>query len=402
MELGSSRLLNRRIFCQLFAFLLTALLTGTYVAWSSLIASGQTISADSRNHSTEVKSHGNSSLKRILLWNSPHRIEASAFGTGHQAFLDAQCPFTDCLIVANSSHFWKRLLESDFQLLEKFDAVLFNVHELWLSSLPPPQYRRPPRQRFVFFTQESPQTMTTFDPENYDNFFNWTMTYRFDSDVRLLYGRFHSVNSTVVNDTSQSDRRQRKKKTNTIAWMVSHCETASKREEYVRQLQDHIAVDVYGHCGTFECARNDSHWLSSPECYVQLASQYKFYLSFENSFCNDYVTEKFFSVLQHDLVPIVLGSADYSLIAPSHSYIDVAQFKSPADLAAYLLQLDADEELYDKYFEWKSQFVVEAGVNQMSRHAFCDLCAKLHEEGISTKSYASMVSQWSPTTQCHN
>jgi len=50
--------------------------------------------------------------------------------------------------------------------------------------------------------------------------------------------------------------------------------------------------------------------------------------SFENSLCKDYVTEKFFKVFEHDMVPIVFGHADYSKIAPPKSYIKVEDFKS--------------------------------------------------------------------------
>ena len=64
-----------------------------------------------------------------------------------------------------------------------------------------------------------------------------------------------------------------------------------------------------------------------------LESKYKFYLSFENAVCKDYVTEKFFKVLNYDIVPVVLGGADYSKLAPEKSYIDARDFKSIADLA---------------------------------------------------------------------
>ena len=46
-----------------------------------------------------------------------------------------------------------------------------------------------------------------------------------------------------------------------------------------------------------------------------------FYLTFENSKCKDYVTEKFFAIQQLDIVPIVMGGANYSAIAPRGSYI---------------------------------------------------------------------------------
>lgn len=185
--------------------------------------------------------------------------------------------------------------------------------------------------------------------------------------------------------------------------MASHCETASRREEYVRQLQEDIPVDVYGTCGSQFCSRNESHWISDPECYSLLASKgYKFYLSFENSICEDYVTEKFFSVLQHgEMVPVVLGGADYRAVAPPHSFINALDFPSPAELAAYLRTLDSNDSLYANYFDWAESFRVEAGVEQMARHAFCDMCAKLHESNDAIpKFYGSMVPEWSAATQC--
>ncbi len=35
--------------------------------------------------------------------------------------------------------------------------------------------------------------------------------------------------------------------------------------------------------------------------------EYKFYLAFENSFCDDYVSEKFWRTMTMYLVPIVMG-----------------------------------------------------------------------------------------------
>jgi alpha-1,3-fucosyltransferase len=89
-----------------------------------------------------------------------------------------------------------------------------------------------------------------------------------------------------------------------------------------------------------------------------LDSKYKLYLSFENSFCKDYITEKFFKVLNYNIIPIVLGRANYSKFAPSKSYIDVRDFQSIGQLAEYLKYLDKNETAYAEYFEWKHYFQV--------------------------------------------
>ncbi|CAF1497722.1 unnamed protein product, partial [Didymodactylos carnosus] len=95
--------------------------------------------------------------------------------------------------------------------------------------------------------------------------------------------------------------------------MVSHCKTAGKREDYVAELKAFIDVDIYGRCGLYQCAKNDMN------CWKILEQNYKFYLSFENSICSHYVTEKLFAILDYDLIPVVFGGANYSSIMPPHS-----------------------------------------------------------------------------------
>ena len=84
------------------------------------------------------------------------------------------------------------------------------------------------------------------------------------------------------------------------------------------------------------------------------------------------------------------------------SYIDALEFKEPRHLAGFLKTLDPYDVLYDQYFNWKKDFIVEAGVEQMARHAFCDLCAKLHskEERGQKKSYSNLMPLWGHQSQC--
>lgn len=80
-------------------------------------------------------------------------------------------------------------------------------------------------------------------------------------------------------------------KSKLVTWFVSNCQAKSGRLEYVEELSKHIGVDIYGRCGAFSCNRNR-------DCFHDVVEpDYFFYLSFENSFCDDYVTEKLMNPL---------------------------------------------------------------------------------------------------------
>jgi len=78
-------------------------------------------------------------------------------------------------------------------------------------------------------------------------------------------------------------------KTKLVAWFVSNCNAVNGRENYVNELRQYIDVHVYGVCGDLSCPRSDAR-----RCFDMLATDYKFYLAFENSNCRDYITEKFY------------------------------------------------------------------------------------------------------------
>jgi alpha-1,3-fucosyltransferase len=72
--------------------------------------------------------------------------------------------------------------------------------------------------------------------------------------------------------------------------------------------------------------------------------------------CEDYVTEKLWKVMNHSVVPIVLGGANYSKLVPHKSVINALDFESPQKLAEYLQYLDKNTTAYAEYFVWKHYF----------------------------------------------
>jgi len=68
-------------------------------------------------------------------------------------------------------------------------------------------------------------------------------------------------------------------------------------------------------------------------------ADYKFYLSFENSVCEDYVTEKYYNVMRYNLIPVTYNGANMSAYGPPHSSINALDFSSTADLVEYLKEV---------------------------------------------------------------
>ena len=244
------------------------------------------------------------------------------------------------------------------------------------------------------------------------------MTYRLDSDIPHPYGwpRPRAAKSFVYQPTLTEisspghwidyDREsflnslpsrpesfwKLSRRPTKVAWIVSNCKSPSEREKYVDELKRHVQVDIFGRCGKQRCDRNyDGKTIDS--CTKRVDKEYKFYLSFENSFCDGYATEKFWWRLSMNVVPVVMGQANYSLIAPPHSLINVGDFETPGSLAEFLKGM-SDEE-YLSYFWWKDHY--EVSLSQ--RESFCKLCAMLNDEEIPTKTY-DMTTWWKKGGHC--
>lgn len=234
----------------------------------------------------------------------------------------------------------------------------------------------------------------------FENYFNWTMTYLPESDIHLPYGRIEPLSTSpkteaerlhIQQSVRSSDANPAKGKKKLVVWMVSNCNARSNRLEYVRHLQKYITVEIIsrkGQCGGKDlCPKKENENV----CYDIIEQTYKFYLAFENSICREYVTEKFFNAIGRNLVPIVLGGANYSTLAPEHSYINALEY-TPRQLATYLLQLDKDDSLYAEYFWWKPYYRV-VNLHETNRESFCQLCAALHANPIQEK-VASHLHEW--------
>lgn len=247
------------------------------------------------------------------MWTYPDVEPFSLLEMGQQYFINHKCRFQNCFFTNDKSHF--------INLLD-FDVILYDSTNI-RDTINPPQ--RSERQKYVFLSYEPPSICPM--PPHYKGFFNLTWTYRLDSDVTLKYivvrnkkGKIIApkknviwINENKMKPTSFYVKRKLRNKNKPAAWFVSNCFVASQRQGYVENLKMemnkkyNLTVDVFGRCSYAQCPKD-----SIDECYASLESDYYFYLAFENSFCEDYVTEKVLTAMEHFAVPIVYGGADYT------------------------------------------------------------------------------------------
>ena len=270
------------------------------------------------------------------------------------------------------------------QLFES-DATVF--HEVMLPK--PSTLRRlrrsvPEHQIWIWNLREPPFHLTT-DLKQYNNLFNWTCTYSPESEI--FDPIFHitpiikqtspfSSSYTTTSDHSKgvySDLR-----TKMIFVAINNC-FVKERIDLIRRLKTHIGIDVYGRCGKLV---GDQHL---PQCRRftsdcrRIMSKYRFYFAMENSYCDHYITEKYYeNGLNSGLIPIVFGGADYKdpRFALQGSYINIEDFQDLKTLATYLKQVAKNDTLFKSYFWWKDKYKIHR------KSKGCAICKRLWRRSL--------------------
>ncbi|CAH8448973.1 unnamed protein product [Schistosoma guineensis] len=272
--------------------------------------------------------------------------------------------------------------------IQQADLVVFE-NDAELSSL-----KKQKNQSWLIYHLESPRH---FSFPMFKNLINFTATYTVDSTIVTPYYKYVPFSDMVPKDLNHSiefDKDFSNGKTKMIAWFVSNCNGGGPRMNYAKELMKYIKVDIYGACGDLICDKYNS------KCFESLKNDYKFYLSFENSICQDYITEKFFlNALKNTVVPIVMGASksEYVRSAPSNSFIHVDDFNSVKQLADYLYYLDNNKTAYNEYFKWHNHGTVD-----FNTFTDCRLCMLAHEiDNLERPYWYEDINQWRENS-CEN
>ncbi|XP_045448850.1 alpha-(1,3)-fucosyltransferase C-like [Melitaea cinxia] len=330
-------------------------------------------------------------------------------GQGRQGFIDRNCTFTNCFVTSN------RLYLGDYT---KFDVVAFAGPEVrfmnkqgFYDSLPK---KRSPHQKYTFASIESADNYPVCS-DSFDGFFNWTWTYRLDSEAKWGYIAIRDSKNNLIGPKKEMNwikledmkpvsdglKEKLRIKTKAAAWFVSNCYSRSERELFVSRLKIHLMkydlkVDVYGECGLMKCPRN-----KEDKCNKIIEKDYYFYLSFENSFAEDYVTEKLLHPLKNYAVPIVYGGANYTRFMPDGIYLNARKL-GPEKLARKMYELIQEPDKYADFFRWRNHYSYHRRDESIETNDYCRFCSMLNEEDlVRTQSiYRNFKEWWDPPHRC--
>ena len=110
----------------------------------------------------------------------------------------------------------------------------------------------------------------------------------------------------------------------------------------------------------------------------------------------------FFSCLSGEdinVVPVVMGGANYARLVIPGSYINVMDFKTVKQLADYLYYLDKNNTAYNEYFKWRVKYKVFRNNLDLT---LCQICKwYVSKSPLEPKVYGDLATHWVGKGRCH-
>ena len=318
-----------------------------------------------------------------------------------------KCPprYSSCRIITDSN----RLYESD--------AIVYNAAKM--PSLDHVENVRNVKiLKRVFLSGLTP-LRTRFEPNNYDNFFDLSITYRAESDVRIPYwpndgllpamyrpkrpGR--SVVGEELLDLEDDVKGYFKKfgKEFFMGYTIKNCGEQYYPNLFVGKLREEGLINTYALNSSYACIKQIKETVKLPckgvetdDC-VKHFEKFKFFIVADEDLCTDYTTRDYWNaILAWEAVPLLYGASNYSKFLIPNSYIDTVgneDYISPSFKKAYGPSQN-DIEYYKTFRLWKHEDRVETFYWQ------CELCRELSSPKYRQK--IKMSEFWNKEEHCGN
>ncbi|XP_067952156.1 alpha-(1,3)-fucosyltransferase 10-like [Watersipora subatra] len=245
-------------------------------------------------------------------------------------------------------------------------AILFYGTDVSLKDLPLPRQRH---HVWSLMHEESPKNNILFSFKGIMELFNFTSTFRRESDLPLTTQYVRSVEQLesiqFLKSFQEKERFIEEENIAPIVYVQGDCDVPSDRDHFVTMMTKHIKIDSYGGClhnKNLPAHLTDPVGGMTHVDFLELISKYKFAISMENGICQDYITEKYWRPLVVGTIPIVLGSPAIADFYPSNaSVINVENFTSIKQLVESIQTISSDKEKYNMYRSFKRKGGVTNG-----------------------------------------
>jgi alpha-1,3-fucosyltransferase 10 len=234
-------------------------------------------------------------------------------------------------------------LTFDRACLAEADIVIFHIPDAWEIG----DALKYPGQIWVAFSMEASAHFPLWTDPDFMRRFDLVMSHELAADIWTPYLPLLRAWQAAVD-------RPLPVKTEfaPVVMFQSASVDRSGRNGFALELMKAIRVDSYGRLLRNRDLAGPDH---GRQTKLDTIARYHFCCAFENAISPGYVTEKIFDPLLAGTVPIYRGAPDVADFVPAGSYIDAADFASPAALADHLRQVLKDEDAYARYFEWRTR-----------------------------------------------
>ncbi|KAN0015009.1 hypothetical protein ACTFIU_001330 [Dictyostelium citrinum] len=306
-----------------------------------------------------------------------------------------QCPQYGCKIEIHS--------EFSFEKAETAQAIIYFLSKYQESTNKIDNYtlkRYNPKQITIGWTMESGGIYRFEGDSNFiSSNFNITAGYPRVKDynkqthIYVPYGpiEYNGSDSYAHYAKFGANKEKPSKRNNSIVWIASNCwHEDYKRVNLVKSIMNITRVDSYGSCLNNKNFTDEDKLITiKHEQKMKVLKRYTFSIAFENSLCEDYITEKLWESLSVGTIPIYLGAPNIKEFLPDpYSIINVRDFQSVNDLVNYLKMVENDESLRLKHLQWISrikwskqfQNVYDESLNNLD--LLCSICSKIASKQI--------------------
>jgi glycoprotein 3-alpha-L-fucosyltransferase len=267
--------------------------------------------------------------------------------------------------IIEKDHHTKHLKICDVNCVFTHDEPTKYSPDVFVSYLKRNTFKKHCRhQKSMYYSMEN------FRHQNFDIY----ATTNSNSDVYSTYlGHFDLMIPPV-----------KKTKKSMASAYISNCDDKFNRLEIINKLRKiGVTIDLFG-----KCSSNPEPYFSKnltrDERKIENIKHYKFHLAFENSHAKGYITEKYWQSLHAGTVPVYLGALDIKRYEPrENSILRFQDFKSIEDLAKKMIEIDQNDEKYQKMLEWKTIGPSEnflATIDHSCVLNFCYWCHKIADK----------------------